>query len=98
MDRLAARVAQGGVFGMDEAYRQIALNLHLLIHVRLVDDTWRGGVRRRYISEIRELTGAVENGRPVTHLSYSTDDHGRPRQLAPSPWLLADLRSLQEWS
>ncbi len=98
MDRLAARVAQGGVFGMDEAYRQIALNLHLLIHVRLVDDTWRGGVRRRYISEIRELTGAVENGRPVTHLSYSTDDHGRPRQLAPSPWLLADLRSLQKWS
>lgn len=98
MDRLAARVAQGGVFGITEAYRQIALNLHLLIHVRLVDDTWRGGVRRRYISEIRELTGAVENGRPVTHLAYSTDEYGRPRQLQPSPRLLAELRSLQEWS
>ena len=34
MDRLAARVAQGGVLTMSEAYRQIALNLHLLIHVK----------------------------------------------------------------
>ena len=98
MDRLAARVAQGGVFGVDEAYRQIALNLHLLVHVRLVDDTWRGGVRRRFISEIRELTGAVENGRPVTHLAYATDEQGRPREPQPSAGLLAELRSVRGWS
>ena len=34
------------------------------------DDTWKGGGRRRYVSEIRQVTGAIENGRPVTHLSY----------------------------
>ncbi|MDN6481210.1 MAG: CpaF/VirB11 family protein [Acidipropionibacterium jensenii] len=71
MDRLAARVAQGGVLTMEEAYRQIAHNITLLVHVVLVDDTWRQGTRRRFISEIRQLTGAVEEGRPITHLTYS---------------------------
>lgn len=95
MDRLAARVAQGRVLNIDEAYRQIALNLHLLVHVKLVDDTWRGGLRRRFISEIRELTGAVENGRPVTHLAYRADDQGRPIDWAPSAELIAELRTMQ---
>ena len=80
---------------MAEAYRQIALNLHLLVHVRLVDETWRGGARRRFISEIRELSGSVENGRPVTHLTYATDEHGRPQQLQPSAGLLAELRTVR---
>ncbi|WP_300077731.1 CpaF/VirB11 family protein [Propioniciclava sp.] len=71
MDRLAARVAQGGVLTVDEAYRQIAHHIHLLVHVQLTDDTWRGGVRTRYVSEVRALTGAVEGNRPVTHLVYS---------------------------
>lgn len=71
MDRLAARVAQGGVLSIDEAYRQIALNMHLFVYVRLLDETWKGGGRRRYISEIRNLTRAMENGRPVSHLTYS---------------------------
>lgn len=97
MDRLAARVAQGGVLGMAEAYRQIALNLHLLVHVRLVDDTWRGGTRRRFVSEIRELTGAVENERPVTHLAYQADGQGRQFDLQPSPGLLGDLRAVRGW-
>ena len=95
MDRLAARVAQGGVLQVSEAYRQIALNLHLLIHVKLVDDTWRGGVRRRFISEVRELTGAVENDRPVTHLAYLADEGGRVLEFAPSAQLLADLRAVR---
>jgi type IV secretory pathway ATPase VirB11/archaellum biosynthesis ATPase len=73
IDRLASRVAQGGVLTVEEAYRQIANNIHLLIHVRLVDETWKGGVRRRYVSEIRQLTRAIENGRPVTHLTYSAE-------------------------
>jgi hypothetical protein len=36
-----------------------------------VDETWKGGTRRRFISEIRQLTRAIESGRPVTHLTYS---------------------------
>jgi Flp pilus assembly CpaF family ATPase len=37
MDRLASRVAHGGVVGMSEAYRQIANNLDLLVHIKLID-------------------------------------------------------------
>jgi pilus assembly protein CpaF len=70
MDRLASRVAQGGVLTIDEAYRQIAHNIHLFIYVRLQDDTWKGGGRRRFISEIRQVTTAIESSRPVTHLTY----------------------------
>jgi pilus assembly protein CpaF len=70
MDRLASRVAQGGVLSVEEAYRQIAHNIHLFIYVKLVDETWKGGSRRRYVSEIRQVTRAIEHARPVTHLTY----------------------------
>ena len=80
MDRLASRVAQGGVLTIDEAYRQIAHNIHLFIYVRLLDETWKGGSRRRYVSEIRQVTRSIENGRPVTHLTYHAV--GTPTQRA----------------
>ena len=80
IDRLASRVAQGGVLTIEEAYRQIAHNIHLLIYVKLIDETWKGGSRRRFISEIRQVTRAIENGRPVTHLTYSAS--GSPGQAA----------------
>jgi Flp pilus assembly CpaF family ATPase len=80
IDRLASRVAQGGVLTIDEAYRQIAHNIHLLVYVRLLDETWKGGTRRRFVSEIRQVTRATENGRPVTHLTYSAA--GTPAQPA----------------
>ncbi len=89
MDRLAARVAQGGVLTIEEAYRQIAHHLHLLIHVRLVDDTWRGGLRSRTVAEIREVTGGLEGGRPVTHLAYRADSD--EEYLSPSAELMAEL-------
>lgn len=76
MDRLASRVAQGGVLTVEEAYRQIAHNIHLFIYVKLVDETWKGGTRRRYISEIRQVTRAIEHGRPVTHLTYHATGTG----------------------
>ncbi|WP_316671207.1 CpaF/VirB11 family protein [uncultured Propionibacterium sp.] len=91
MDRLAARVAAGGVLRLDEAYRQIAYNIHLLVHVSLVDDSWRGGRRRRFISEIRSLTGAIEAGRPVTHLAYRAGRDGEPEVFDPGEKLLAEL-------
>ncbi|HZA73459.1 MAG TPA: CpaF/VirB11 family protein [Propionibacteriaceae bacterium] len=92
IDRLASRVAQGGVLTVDEAYRQIAHNIHLLIYVRLVDETWKGGVRRRYVSEIRQVTRAIENGRPVTHLTYSaTATAGQPPGFYPDADFEAEL-------
>ncbi|MBO1031199.1 type II/IV secretion system ATPase subunit [Tessaracoccus sp. SD287] len=91
IDRLASRVAQGGVISVDEAYRQIAHNLHFLVHVKLVDDTWRGGTRSRFISEVRTLTGGLENGRPTTHLLYRAGSAGQPEVLHPEPALLDEL-------
>ena len=92
IDRLAARVAQGGVLTMDEAYRQIAHNIHLIIYVRLVDETWKGGTRRRFVSEIRQLTRAIESGRPVTHLTYSAaGSGGQPAGFFPDPDFEAEL-------
>ncbi len=90
MDRLASRVAQGGVLSVEEAYRQIAHHIHLLVHVRLVDDTWRGGVRSRTVTEIRQLTGGIEAGRPVTHLCYR-DGPGGEHYFSPDAGLLAEL-------
>lgn len=78
IDRLASRVAQGGVLTIEEAMRQIAHNISFIVHVQLEDNTWRGGVRQRYISEVRQLTGSIENNRPTTHLVYraATALHG----------------------
>ena len=92
MDRLASRVAQGGVLSVEEAYRQIAHNIHLFIYVRLVDETWKGGTRRRYVSEIRQVTRAIENGRPVTHLTYhATGTPGRAAGFFPDADFEAEL-------
>ena len=92
IDRLASRVAQGGVLTVDEAYRQIAHHIGLFIYVRLVDETWKGGTRRRYLSEIRQVTGALENGRPVTHLTYhATGVPGRAPGFYPDADFEAEL-------
>ncbi|MFV0453122.1 MAG: CpaF family protein [Propioniciclava sp.] len=98
MDRLAARVAQGGVISVDEAFRQIAHNIHLLIHVQLDDATWRGGVRTRSISEVRSLTGALEGNRPVTHLVYQRGRDGEADRHHPDAALMEELAPyLTDW-
>lgn len=92
MDRLASRVAQGGTLTIEEAYRQIAHNIDFLIHVSLVDDSWRGGGRRRFVAEIRQLTGGVENDRPITHLTYRAESNGvDPAGFRPDPRSLDEL-------
>ena len=92
IDRLASRVAQGGVLTVDEAYRQIAHNIALFVFVRLEDDTWKGGVRRRFVSEIRQVTRAIESGRPVTHLAYhATGTASRPAGFLPDADFEAEL-------
>ncbi|HET9873244.1 MAG TPA: CpaF/VirB11 family protein [Propionibacteriaceae bacterium] len=92
MDRLASRVAQGGVLTIDEAYRQIAHNMALFIYVKLVDDTWKGGTRRRFVSEIRQVTRAIESGRPVTHLTYhATGTEQQPAGFFPDADFHAEI-------
>ncbi len=82
IDRLAARIAQGRVLTIDEAYRQIAFHIGFIVHIRLDDDTWRGGGRRRHVTEVLQLTGGIENGRPVTHPVYRATDPSLPLTLA----------------
>lgn len=97
IDRLASRVAQSGVLTIEDAYRQIAHHIHLLVHVRLLDDTWRGGARTRAVAEIRQLTGALEAGRPVTHLVYRNDP-AEGESFRPDTSLLADLAGFEpDW-
>lgn len=96
IDRLASRVAQGGVLTVEEAMRQIAHHIQLIVHVVLKDDTWRGGKRRRYISEIRHLTGSIENGRPTTHLLYRAATATTPELFDPSAELLDELDEFQD--
>lgn len=61
------------------------------MHVKLVDDTWRGGARRRFVSEVRTLTGALEGGRPVTHLVYLAPEGANPGTYHPDPRLGVEL-------
>ncbi|PID51052.1 MAG: secretion protein [Propionibacteriales bacterium] len=96
IDRLASRVAQGRVLTISEAYRQIAQNISLLVHVQLVDDTWRHGARRRYISEIRHLTGAIEGDRPISHLVYRANRDGNTELFQPDAELLSELAPFEE--
>ena len=96
IDRLASRVAQGGVLGVDEAMRQIAHHIGLIVHVVLRDDTWRGGTRRRFVSEVRQLTGSMEAGRPTTHLLYKASADGSPELFDPSAELLTELAEFWE--
>ena len=98
MDRLAARVAQGGVLTVDEAFRQIAQHIHLLVYVQLTDDTWRSGVRTRRVAEVRRLTGAIEGNRPVSHLVYRAATPNSPEVFHPEAGFLAELEPfLPEW-
>lgn len=96
MDRLASRVAQGGVLSVDEAYRQIAHHIALLVHVQLTDDTWRGGVRSRRVSEVRSLSGALEANRPVTHLVYRAPTAVAPEVFQPEVALQDELAAFRD--
>lgn len=99
MDRLASRVAQGGVLSVEEAYRQIAHHIHLLIHLTLLDETWRGGRRTRLVSQIRQLTGAIEGGRPVTHLIYAAATPLSPAEFHPEAGFGEELAQFDDaWS
>ena len=80
-----------GVLSVDEAYRQIALHIGLIVHVHLVDDTWRGGVRTRKVSQVIALTGAVEGNRPVSHLVYQAETPGTSERFQPEPRMMDEL-------
>lgn len=91
IDRLAARVAQGRVLSIEDAMNQIAHHIDFLVHVQLTDDSWRGGTRRRYVAEVRQLTGSVEAGRPATHLVYKAATTTQAELFQPEAAMSAEL-------
>lgn len=91
IDRLAARVAQGRVLSIEDAMRQIAHHIDFIVHVTLRDDAWRGGARHRFVSEVRQLTGAVEGGRPATHLVDRAGTQLEPELFQPEAGMAAEL-------
>lgn len=95
IDRLAARVAQGRVMSLDDAMRQIAHHMDFVVHVTLQDDAWRGGVRRRFVSEVRQLTGSMEAGRPTTHLVYRAASETQPEVYQPEAEMAAELAQFE---
>ena len=99
LDRLAARVAHGGEITTDEAYGQIASNLDFVVHVGLLDETWRRGRRHRRISEVRYVTGGLENGRPITHVVHRAE-HGPegPAGFTPPMELVHRFARYEGWT
>lgn len=88
--RLASRVAEGRVYSVEEAMRQIGLLVDLIVYVDVIDDRHNGGTRRRRITEIAHCTPG-EYGRPSISPIFTTDPDGNPRTFTPPPDLLEQL-------
>ena len=68
----------------EDAYRQMAVNLHLVVHLEAADQRSEGGVYRRYVNQIMEIDGLADNpdgsksSRPATNLIYDARQPDRP--------------------
>lgn len=90
-DRLVTLCLSAGV-GMTDtfAYRLAAGAVDLVVHITLTDDQASAGGRARFVSEVVEICGIGEFGRPVTTTVYAPGPDGRavPRHR---PQCLDDL-------
>lgn len=84
IERLVTAAALGGVMTQIDAYRQIAVNIDLIVHLGTEDRRSDGGKLRRYVNQITEISGfrdsADGNGTtymPATDLLYQA---GAPEQ------------------
>ena len=59
------------------AYRLVAGSVDLIVHANLVDDTARGGRRHRFVSEVVEINGMGEFGRPACTTVFGPGPDGR---------------------
>lgn len=81
--RLASRVAEGPVYSIEEAMRQVGLCIDLIVFVSLVDDSWNGGTRRRFISDIQACSPGDRGDGPAFMDIYKTDVDGNPGPFTP---------------
>ncbi|HEY5784814.1 MAG TPA: CpaF/VirB11 family protein [Microlunatus sp.] len=87
IERLVTAAALGGGMTQIDAYRQIAVNINLIIHLGTEDrrTQTQGGTLRRYVNQVTEISGfrdsADGNGTtymPATDLLYEAHTPGRP--------------------
>jgi pilus assembly protein CpaF len=70
-DRIAELYMQAGEgFSEQLAYRQIANGIDAVVFVRMLDETAIGGRKHRFVSQVLEVTGAGENGRPTINTIF----------------------------
>lgn len=100
IERLVTAAALGGGMTQADAYRQIAVNIHLIIHLDAVDDRAHGGRYRRFVNEITEIQGFAEGSGtalPATATLYRAGEDAGLRTELCSPQLRAAL-ALHGWS
>jgi hypothetical protein len=59
------------------AYRAAADGIDLVVHLSLRHDPDRAGARQRYVSEIIEIDGIGESGRPAATTVFRAGPDGR---------------------
>ncbi|MFW6600397.1 CpaF family protein [Propionibacteriaceae bacterium Y2011] len=88
IERLVTAAALGGVMSQADAYRQIAVNLHLIVHLGAIDERSTGGRLRRYVNEVIEVHGFAErsdgmaSSLPALATLYEAGPGGAPGRLA----------------
>ena len=103
IERLVTAAALGGVMTQVDAYRQIAVNINLIVHIGTEDLRTQGGKLRRYVNQITEISGfrdsADGNGTtymPATDLLYEAHSPGLPIDAKMSGEMRQDLYA-QGW-
>ena len=86
MDRIATLCLEAGI-GMTEtlAYRLVAEAIDFIVYIRLVDETAIGGVKHRFVSEIVEITGIGETGRPSVQRVFGPREANGHREVRAVP-------------
>jgi pilus assembly protein CpaF len=81
---------QGGGMTDSFAYRAAADGIDFIVHLSLRHDAERAGARHRFVSEVIEVDGVGEAGRPVVTTVFTPGPDGRAVP-AHNPHCLADL-------
>ncbi|WP_439681505.1 CpaF family protein [Embleya sp. MST-111070] len=93
-DRIAELCMEyGSSMTVDLSYRLAANAINYVIFVRLVDETRHGGRRHRFVTQVLEMAGLGEHGRPTVNTVFGPtkeDPRAQPRTL---PSDIEDLES-----
>jgi Flp pilus assembly CpaF family ATPase len=78
LDRMVTLCLSAGI-GMTDlfAYRLVAGSVDFLVHINLLDESALGGRKHRFVSEVLEINGMSEWGRPSTTTVFERGSDGR---------------------